>query len=77
MNRLSSRGKGENKRRAGEGVGKGGEREGFMLHRTATNNPNHFNSCSAVPTHFNIPDHSIADMCYSPGITAFQKHSLP
>jgi len=67
--------------RTSEGLGKGGEREGegscFTEHRQATNNPNHSNSCSAVPTHFNIPDHSIADMCYSPGITAFQKHSLP
>lgn len=36
--------------------------ERFTEHRQATNHPNHFNASAAVPTHFNLPDHSIADI---------------
>ena len=37
-------------------------RERFTEHRLATNNPHHANSTAAVPTHFNLPGHSSADM---------------
>ena len=37
-------------------------RERFTEHRQATNNPHHANSTAAVPTHFNLPGHSSADM---------------
>ena len=37
-------------------------RERFTEHRQATNNPSHANATAAVPTHFNLPDHSIKDM---------------
>ena len=37
-------------------------RERFTDHRQATNNPSHANATAAVPTHFNLPDHSIKDM---------------
>ena len=33
--------------------------ERFTEHRQATNNPSHANASAAVPTHFNLPDHSI------------------
>ena len=36
--------------------------ERFKEHRQATNNPNHPNATAAVPTHFNLPDHSSKDM---------------
>ena len=35
-------------------------------HRQATNNPSHANASAAVPTHFNLPDHSIEDMTLIP-----------
>ena len=37
-------------------------RERFTEHRQATINPGHANASAAVPTHFNLPDHSIEDM---------------
>ena len=37
-------------------------RERFTEHRQAKNNPHHANSTAAVPTHFNLPGHSSADM---------------
>ena len=37
-------------------------RERFTEHGQATNNPSHANATAAVPTHFNLPDHSIKDM---------------
>ena len=37
-------------------------RERFTEHRQATNNPSHANATAAVPTHFNLPGHSIKDM---------------
>ena len=37
-------------------------RERFTEHKQATNNPSHTNASAAVPTHFNLPDHSIEDM---------------
>lgn len=37
-------------------------RERFTEHRQATNNPRHANSGAAVPTHFNLPGHSTANM---------------
>ena len=37
-------------------------RERFTEHREGTNNPHHANSTAAVPTHFNLPGHSSADM---------------
>ena len=37
-------------------------RERFKEHRQATNNPLHANATAAVPSHFNQPGHSIADM---------------
>ena len=39
---------------------------GFTGHRQATNNPSHPNVSAAVPTHFNLPDHSIEDMTLIP-----------
>ena len=30
------------------------------------NNPSHANASAAVPTHFNLPDHSIEDMTLIP-----------
>ena len=41
-------------------------RERFTEHRQATNNPSHANASAAVPTHFNLPDHSIEDMTLIP-----------
>ena len=41
-------------------------RERFTEHRQATNNPCHANTSGAVPTHFNLPDHSIEDMTLIP-----------
>ena len=41
-------------------------RERFTEHRQATNNPSHANASAAVPTHFNLPDHSIEDMALIP-----------
>ena len=40
--------------------------ERFTEHRQATNNPGHANASAAVPTHFNLPDHSIEDMALIP-----------
>ena len=37
-------------------------RERFTELKQATNNPSHANATEAVPTHFNLPDHSIKDM---------------
>ena len=37
-------------------------RERFKEHRQPTNNPLHANATAAVPSHFNQPGHSIADM---------------
>ena len=37
-------------------------RERFWEHRQATNNPLHVNAAAAVPSHFNLPGHSITDM---------------
>ena len=37
-------------------------RERFSEHRQATNNPLHVNAAAAVPSHFNLPGHSITDM---------------
>ena len=41
-------------------------RKRFTEHRQATNNPSHANASAAVPTHFNLPDHSIEDMTLIP-----------
>ena len=41
-------------------------RERFTEHRQVTNNPSHANASAAVPTHFNLPDHSIANMTLIP-----------
>ena len=41
-------------------------RERFTEHRPATKNPSHANASAAVPTHFNLPDHSIEDMTLIP-----------
>ena len=41
-------------------------RERFTEHRQATNNPSDANASAAVPTHFNLPDHSIEDMTLIP-----------
>ena len=35
-------------------------RERLAEYKQATNNPNHSNASAAIPTHFNLPDHSIA-----------------
>ena len=37
-------------------------RERFNEHRQSTNNPDHADASAAVPTHFNLPDHSLADI---------------
>ena len=37
-------------------------RERFTEHRQSTNNPDHANASAAVPSHFNLPDHSLADI---------------
>ena len=37
-------------------------RERFNEHRQVTNNRLHANATAAVPSHFNQPSHSIADM---------------
>ena len=34
----------------------------------ATNNPSHANASAAVPTHFNLPDHSIVNGL-NPGVS--------
>ena len=44
------------------GVTKRTLRERFSEHRQATNNPLHANAAAAVPSHFNLPGHSITDM---------------
>ena len=43
-------------------------RERFTEHRQTTNNPSHANASAVVriPTHFNLPDHSIEDMTLIP-----------
>ena len=41
-------------------------RERFTEQRQATNNPSHANASAAVPTHFNLPNHSIEDMALIP-----------
>ena len=41
-------------------------RERITGHREGTNNPSHANASAAVPTHFNLPDHSIEDMTLIP-----------
>ena len=41
-------------------------RERFTEHRQAANNPSHANASAAVPTRFNLPDHSIEDMALIP-----------
>ncbi len=41
-------------------------RERFAEHRQATNNPILANASAAVPTHFNLPDHSIQDLTLIP-----------
>ena len=41
-------------------------KERFTEHRQATNNPSHANASAAVPTHFNLPDHSIEAMTLIP-----------
>ena len=41
-------------------------RKRFTEHRQATNNPSHPNASAAVPTHFNLPYHSIEDMTLIP-----------
>ena len=38
----------------------------FIENRQTTNNPSHANASAAVPTHFNLPDHSIEDMTLIP-----------
>ena len=38
------------------------ERFIFTEHRQSNNNPEHANASAAVPTHFNLPDHSLADI---------------
>ena len=40
--------------------------ERFTEHTQATNNPSHAHASAAVPTHFNLPDHSIEDMTLIP-----------
>ena len=40
--------------------------ERFTEHRQATNNPNHSNASAAVPTHFNLLVHLIADIRVMP-----------
>jgi len=37
-------------------------RERCLEHRQATNDPLHANAAAAVPSHFNLPGHSITDM---------------
>ena len=37
-------------------------RERFTEHRQSTNNPDHANASAAVPSRFNLPDHSLADI---------------
>ena len=41
-------------------------RERFTEHKQPTNNPSHANVSAAVPTHFNLPNHSIEDMTLIP-----------
>ena len=41
-------------------------RERFTEHRQVTNNPSHTNASAAVPTHFNLLDHSMEDMTLIP-----------
>ena len=41
-------------------------RERFKEHRQATNNPLHANATAAVPSYFNQPGRSIADMEFFP-----------
>ena len=41
-------------------------RERFTEHSQATNNPSHANASAAVPTHFNLPGHSIEDLSLIP-----------
>ena len=48
-------------------------RERFREHRQATNNPSHANAPAAVPTDFNLPDHSIEDMTLIPLNTSRRK----
>ena len=48
------------------GESKRTSRERFTEHRQATNNPSHANASAAVPTHYNLPDHSIEDITLIP-----------
>ena len=41
-------------------------RERFTEHRQATNNSDHASALAAVPTHFNLPSHSVKDMLLTP-----------
>ena len=41
-------------------------RERFTEHRQATNNSDHVSASAAVPTHFNLPSHSVKDMLLIP-----------
>ena len=41
-------------------------RERFTEHRQATNNSDHASASAAVPTHFNLPSHSVKDMLLIP-----------
>ena len=41
-------------------------RERFTEHRQATNNSDHASAQAAVPTHFNLPSHSVRDMLLIP-----------
>ena len=40
--------------------------ERFTEHRQATNNSDHASASAAVPTHFNLPSHSVKDMLLIP-----------
>ena len=54
-------------------------RECFCEHRQATNNPLHANAAAAVPSHFNLPGHSITDMGLIPldGTTTYAQCIAP
>ena len=41
-------------------------RERFTEHRQTTNNSDHASASAAVPTHFNLPSHSVKDMLLIP-----------
>ena len=48
------------------GETKRGLRERFTEHRQAANNSDHASASAAVPTHFNLPSHSVKDMLLIP-----------